>query len=198
MDFKYPMKPIRVDDQAFRRLDLSNYTMEPKYDGFRLLLVVNNGIKLFTRHKTSLQIPHNVREELLGLKLPEGTILDGEIWNDNKRGAWTHDQNSECTLSFWDIMMVKYKDLSNMSIEDRRNHLKTLIPSGSNIKRVPVYPASLDLYLGIKDDAIAHKMINKSKSGYIHGVVLKKGGSPRRDHVLRSKEHADWLKVVLF
>ena len=34
------------------------------------------------------------------------------------------------------------------------------------------------------------------RSGFIHGVVLKRRGSIRRDHPNRSAEHPDWLKVV--
>lgn len=48
----------------------------------------------------------------------------------------------------------------------------------------------------IYEESSAVRKENQSRSGFVHGVVLKLKGSPRRDHATRSREHSDWLKVV--
>ena len=198
MDWRYPMKPVRVDEGVFDRLDLSSYTMEKKYDGFRLIMEVNKGIRLYTRQKVSMTVPLNLVSPLESLGLPPGTILDGEIWNEDKRGAWAHDSRSLCRVTFWDVIRFNNKDVSDLPIEDRREILKTSINSNGFVSSVDIDEAKKDDFYRIKADAIGHKITTNSRTGYIHGVVLKKNKSPRRDHSNRSIEHADWLKVVFF
>ena len=190
------MKPIRIDDGVFDRIDMSAYTIEEKLDGFRLILIVDNGVKLYTRQKNQMLIPDNLKSQLDCLSLPDGTILDGEIWNESKRGSWVHDRSSVCYLSFWDIMSFKYEDISAFPIEKRREILSNLVPNEGDIRTSSYYQASKERYKEIKEMSIEFRRVNKSKSGFVHGAVLKRKGSPRRDNVVRSVEHADWLKIV--
>jgi len=189
------MKPVRTDDQVFSRLCMDNYDMEVKLDGFRLVLTVDNGVRMFTRQKNPIVIPENLIPQLSALGLPDGTILDGEIWNTDKRGAWQHNARSVCYVTFWDITRVGNLDVSNLPIEQRREKLRELVKPSKDIFTINPTIANFDSYLEIKKDAISHKARTHSKTGYVHGVVLKKKGSPRRDHVNRSIEHSDWLKI---
>lgn len=198
MEWLFPQKPVRVDESIFDRIDLNDYRQEEKLDGWRVTLTVDNGIKLYTRLKNFIQIPNNLKSLLNELNLPNGTILDGEIWNKTKRGSWSHDQNSICYMSFWDV--VRYENVSyiDTQIELRKNKLVELVKESEFINIVKSDKANKDDFVKIKNEAFKHKNATGCKSGYVHGVVLKKNGSPRRDHALRSFEHVDWLKVVFF
>lgn len=192
----YPFKPVRVDPGMFDRLDCSNYTMELKYDGWRAIVIAGrNGTSLWTRERKPIQISKALEEELRSLGLPEGTVLDGEIWNPNKRGGWKDSEAGECKLTMWDAIRVGSTDMRSEPIEGRRQALTILLGGGrDNIKAVRVLEASRKIH----DEALkeALEVRGASRSGFVHGVVLKRNGSPRRDSNIRSVEHPDWLKMV--
>jgi ATP-dependent DNA ligase len=198
MFWLYPMKPVRTDDHIFDRLDMSNYDMEVKLDGFRLILVCDKGLQLYTRQKNRMIMPDNLREQLSALSLPDRTILDGEIWNYDKRGAWAHDASSICHITFWDVTRIGDKDISTLPIEERRARLNNLVKESDDIFTIKPTTASSDAFSDVKRQAMEHKIRTKSRTGFVHGVVLKRKGSPRRDHSNRSVEHPDWLKICFF
>jgi len=52
------MKPVRITEDVFRNLELSNYSLERKYDGFRTLAIFGKKLQLWTRQKRVLKTPH--------------------------------------------------------------------------------------------------------------------------------------------
>ena len=196
--FIYPMKPVKVGLSIFDTIDPNNYYMESKYDGWRCIVVINSQPSLWTRVKTKIDMPINLYEQILSLKLPEGTVLDGEIWTPTKRGSWRHNQNVICNLTLWDAIRSGPNNLSSLPLTQRRLELEKLIGSGTNeIKLTEVLPATKEVYLGVERSAKEHKALGQCHSGFIHGTVLKRRESPRRDHSIASKEHSDWLKLVI-
>ena len=193
------MKPVRVTEEVFKTIDPNKYVMEKKYDGFRALLIMNGSPKLWTRDKNRIELPNNLVDQLNALNLPEGTVLDGEIWNPLKRGSWRHDRGVKCQLTFWDVIRVGYKDMSQLPLEERKKILDNLVLGKcEDIGSVEQLPASLEGYRKIAEEAELHKEATGLRSGFIHGAVLKRKGSPRRDHAVRCAEHSDWMKLVLW
>ncbi len=197
--WKYPFKPVRAKWSVFKTIDTSRYFMEKKYDGWRAMVQVGqDGVSLWTRDKQFIAMPNNLAIQLAALGMPEGTLLDGEIWNMSKRGAWRHDKSVICALTLWDAIRVDHRDLSNIAIGERRQELEKLL-AGKNtpdIKATEILPADEVLARQIDEEARSFREGVNARSGFIHGVVLKRHGSPRRDHAVRCVEHADWIKVV--
>lgn len=197
--FKYPMKPIRASWDIFDKIDLSRYWMEAKLDGWRAIIQTDeSNVALWTREKRPIEIPNNLRDQLLALRLPPGTLLDGEIWNMDKRGAWRHNKSCVCALTLWDAIRVGWEDLSDKPLSERRQRLDALLSlrGTPDIKATVMMKPSTETGRQIEQEALSFRSDSKARSGFIHGVVLKRLASPRRDHVIRSTEHADWIKIV--
>lgn len=192
------MKPVKVDNTIFQRINLTDYIMEKKYDGYRITLEKDKCVKIYTRHKNRLEIPNSLIRKIEELEIPSGTVLDGEIWNLCRRGAWNYSKNDECQMTFWDVTHYEFKDLSSQSLEKRRGVLESMIRPGSYISTTEVYKADVNIFQHIRKEALDHRNTNNSNTGFIHGVVLKRKGSQRRDLPKASKEHPDWLKIVFF
>src|SRR5512135_306368 len=197
--WKYPFKPVRATWSVFQTLGLSNYFMEKKYDGWRAIVQVGaTAVTLWTREKRLITMPDNLGKQLDALEMPEGTLLDGEIWNMSKRGAWKHNRSVVCALTLWDAIRFGHQDLSGEPIEARRQKLEQLLADKDtpDIKATELLPADEKLAREIDTEARSFRESSQARSGFIHGVVLKRRGSPRRDHAVRCVEHADWIKVV--
>src|SRR5512135_2284212 len=147
--WKYPFKPVRATWSVFQALPLSNYLMEKKYDGWRAIVQVQGrnlfttGISLWTREKRLITMPDNLNKQLAALEMPDGTLLDGEIWNMSKRGAWKHNRSVVCALTLWDAIRFGHQDLSGEPIEKRRQKLEELLAGKDtpDIKATEILPA---------------------------------------------------------
>jgi len=193
----YPFKPVRTTKAVFKTINTSNYTMETKLDGWRIINILNGTPKLFTRQKKKIQAPSDLMDQLAALQAPKGTVFDGEIWTQKKKGGWHKCEPGECRITLWDIIRIGKTDLSKEPIEKRREILGSLMKEECpSIKQVEILEASLEECERINQEAIEMRKAGNSKHGFIHGVVLKKNGSIRRDHCSRSTKHPDWLKIL--
>lgn len=194
----YPMKPVRVDQTIFQKIPIDEYSMEKKMDGHRILLNQTNKINTWTRQHNRHDVPSDVMDQLRSLNLLSGTALDGEIWSITKRGGWTKLKPGECLITFWDIIRLGTKDLSKQPLVERQKILNDILSAGDHpsIRVIESHIPSLELCEQIEKDAKLNRKLGHLRSGYIHGVVLKKKNSPRRDNAVRSVEHPDWLKIV--
>jgi len=191
----YPMKPARVTEAVLSSINPSDYLMEKKYDGWRAILIVSHGIpELWTRERRRIEMPTNLDNQLRSLKLPEGTVLDGEIWNPEKRGGWKHAKGVECQITFWDAIRKGNQDLSRNPLEERKERLRNLVSPTDCVKIVEDFPATVKSIAAARAEAISAR--GNARSGFVHGVVIKRRESPRRDHATKSHEHSDWMKVV--
>jgi len=192
------MKPMKVDEDIFKRVNCDDYIMEKKYDGYRVIIQKDITIKLFSRHKNRFDIPTNLIDQLNSMQIPNGTVFDGEIWNLNKRGSWNYSKEDECKITLWDTMIWNHKDVTHETIEKRYGYLSGLTSDCGSINVISRHEVNPTVFNQIKKDAYEHRKLNDNRSGFIHGVVLKKKESMRRDDPKRTKEHPDWLKIVLF
>lgn len=196
--WKFPFKPVRVGEEMLSKLSPGQYDLESKYDGFRVIPRTDPyGTRLWTREKQPIDATDNLTPQLAALNLKSGTVLDGEIWTPTKRGSWRHDKTVQCLITLWDVIRVGSKDLSKTPLEDRRRILQDLIGDNCpDIKVIESIEMTKENYDKIKEEANAFRDKTGSRSGFIHGVVIKRKKSPRRDHSTRSTEHPDWLKIV--
>jgi ATP-dependent DNA ligase len=198
--WSYPMKPVRINQRTFEGLNLSKYTLEPKIDGVRLILIAGHDcVYVHTRQKRRIRLPEYLTQELVDSKFPAGTVMDGEIWNKQKRGGWKQFDRDGFSITFWDVIRHGTTDISRMPIEDRRDALFNLLkPEFKHILPTEILKPSHEILTALHQKAAAVRNQPSIRSGFIHGAVLKKNGSPRRDHATQSKKHPDWLKVVFF
>jgi len=199
MWWMYPMKPIRISKESLKDLDLGRYTLEKKYDGHRAILIVEGGKKkLFTRQKSPIAVPKDLEAHLSALDMEDGTVLDGEIWNPTKRGGWTSGNGRPSVLTFWDCVREGEFDLSQHPVEERRAALGRIIGEGNPGVQCVVAEEKFgkERVEEIFREASAVRKEIQSRSGFVHGVVLKLRGSRRRDHATRTQEHSDWMKIV--
>jgi ATP-dependent DNA ligase len=167
------------------------------FDGHRAIVIADSNTQLWTREKRRIDLPDNLAQQLRELNLPRGTVLDGEIWNPAKRGGWKQTRDASCRLTLWDAIQTGTTNLSQQPIEKRREALHALMrPECPHIRAVEVQEATLENCQLAYLQATQMRESMESRSGFIHGVVLKRNGSPRRDHACRSTEHPDWLKIV--
>lgn len=192
----FPTKPVRTDEGFFSRMVPSEWTMERKLDGFRAILV-QDGLKtkIFSRDKTELELSSNLKEQIKCLNFPDGTVLDGELWNHSLRGSWQRGVPGQ--ISFWDVIAIQGRWMGQRPIEERRRILTEILTNKARIQTPDILieshtEASKEVYDSLKRESAKSQFRN----GGVHGVVLKKVNSFRHDHVKRSVEHADWLKIV--
>jgi len=183
------MKPVLTTEEALKSIDLSKYTLEKKYDGWRVIVIHEGQIKFYTRQKREIQVSNSIRDSLHKMNIPRGTVLDGEIWNPLKRAEWTN-------IDLWDVIRNGTHGMSKCPIEERKSQLQKLINGDEVVKIVGSYQATFEIIEQIKEEAWEARKKNDLSSGFIHGVVLKKKGSLRYDNANRSTENPNWLKVV--
>lgn len=187
----YPFKPVLISENIMRKLDLSNYFIEEKFDGHRAIISVENKVKVYTRLRANLEVPKKLIETIEKMDLPKGSIFDGEIWSPDKRGGWKNLK--ECKITLWDIMHDGKRSTGKIPIESRIELLKNLIVQSDSVNIVKTEQASIARYEEIKEKS---KSIKNWRSGFIHGVVLKRRSSMRHDHPSANKENPDWLKIL--
>lgn len=114
---------------------------EPKWDGFRLLLVVDDDITLWSRQGKNLT---RAFPELVAAaaQLPDGVILDGEavVWSDDRLdfdALLRRTNGSSSTVAklsraqpasyvAFDILAIADRDARDLRLDDRRALLEEL------------------------------------------------------------------------
>jgi len=172
----YPPKPIRgwAGTRLHDRLiGDAGWVCEPKADGDRcLVFALDDGIQLWSRHgrqhRYSWLAP--LVEELEGLDLPAGTVLDAEL---------LHEPKPRCDLVVFDVGSSWPQSLS-----ERRDTLERFLARGnpSRVSAAPWLPKSTAY-----EDALA--------AGH-EGVVFKKLDSPYRwQRGDGANKIPDWVKM---
>ena len=87
--FVFPNKPIRIFDPSsfVSNLDLSQWVVQPKWDGHRALPMCDEKgeVTVYSRHGTPLSLAKNNWQWLSMLDLPRPWLLDGEMLPCGKR-----------------------------------------------------------------------------------------------------------------
>jgi len=194
----YPQKPVRINERVFANLDPDKYTMEPKIDGHRVIVISGQScVYVYTRQKRRIRLPEYLTGQLVATEFPTGTVLDGEIWNLHKRGGWKQFDKDGFNITFWDVIRTGTTNISRMPIEDRRDALFGMLnPEFKNLFPTEILRPTAENLAILHQKAAEIRDQPSIRSGFIHGAVLKKNVSPRRDHAVRSTKHPDWLKIL--
>lgn len=169
---------------------------EPKWDGFRMLLVADGEIGLWSRQGTDLtsRFPEIVAAAMA--QLPDGIVLDGEVV------VWEHDRlvfdellrrinSSQTTVRrmarelpasyvAFDILAVASQDARELPLRDRRALLDELSM---------VWAPPLNLSPVTRDRAVALQWFDTLRQSGIEGLVVKGAGQPYRGG------QRTWVKV---
>lgn len=169
---------------------------EPKWDGFRMLLVVDGDVGLWSRQGTDLtsrfpEIVAAAREHL-----PDGVILDGEvvIWRDDRlvfddllrrlnvaqSSVKRMARDQPASYAAFDVLAVAQQDARDLPLRDRRVLLEELAMT---------WEPPLNLSPVTKDRDVAAQWFDALRPSGIEGLVMKGAGQPYRGG------QRSWVKV---
>src|SRR5580704_6358230 len=116
----------------------------------------------------------------------------------SKRGSWRQNRSEICALTLWDTIRFNNQDLSNEPLETRRECLDSILSKSKteDIRATEILRPDATIAREIEQEARSFRQNAQSRSGFVHGIVLKRRGSPRRDNAVRCREHTDWLKLI--
>jgi bifunctional non-homologous end joining protein LigD len=183
----------------FAKLNKQRFVMEPKIDGWRLQVEVDDEhVQAWTRtnHNATGKLPR-VESDLGATFIPTGTRLDGEVVYLDDNGDPDFNFTSRCMgsgvdvcvdkqqleeryLSYvvFDILRLGDRDLRAQPYEERRSVLEKLLKGYSPY--VPVIEVS----------AATEQMHNANIDKYGEGSILKDLSAP-----YAGKRHKSWLKM---
>ncbi|MEO6455813.1 MAG: DNA ligase D [Ginsengibacter sp.] len=178
-----PMLATLVDEPV----EQEGWLYEIKWDGYRALGYMNNGtVEVRSRNNKSFNEKfYPVYEALKSWKI--NAVVDGEIIVTNDKGipdfsslqAWRSEADGHLAFYLFDILWLDGVDLMNLTLTDRREILRSVIPRSGIIKLSENFEAT-----GQEFFALADKM-------GLEGIMAKKPTSFYTPD-LRTK---DWVKI---
>lgn len=205
MSFPTPDKLAQNAGNPIPGFNMTGKVAEPKYDGFRLLVHIGDGVvDTFTRtgNSQSGKLPH-IEAALVGL--PDGTWLDGELvcFSNDGTHEWGSVQSvmgsnvpeaarKSHVLTFvaFDVLAFDGHDIRPLPLSERRAALEVIIGMVDEkyVRATPQFPASDDAY----DQLIA--------LGW-EGAIVKDPSLPyasgKRGHGWTKMKASDELDVVI-
>ncbi len=170
--------------------DLSNFSFEIKYDGYRLIAGKAAGdVKLFSRaHNDWSERFKPIVAAMKKLSAREA-VLDGEACVVDDHGApgfarlqqWLAGEKVEGTLAFcvFDLLWLDGRDLRRLPLEQRRELLEALLRDA---------PAPLSFSASIEGDLA--EILQVTKAAGLEGLVAKRKGS-----FYDQGPTTNWLKI---
>jgi bifunctional non-homologous end joining protein LigD len=173
--------------------DGGDWVLEPKFDGFRLLIEVgiDGGARAWSRHGTNLT--GNVGDLLAAFaRVAPRTVFDGELValseRDGRpaqnfaavcRAVLSNDLRAAKQLRYvaFDVLSRGGEDLRGQAWQERRGHLGEVLPAANRIREIDCLPA---------DQSSHAAMIELG----FEGSVLK-----RRNSTYRPGRHRSWRKL---
>jgi ATP-dependent DNA ligase len=189
-------------------MSFDGLVMEQKFDGFRLLLNVDIGVKVYTRTGKSQQGKLPVLEAAFK-KLPQGTWVDGELVAFDKDGhTWGTVQSvmgantaeaarrsHALTYVVFDLLAFDGLDLRPLPLAERRAALEMvidLVKEGEDealkVMVAPQFPASIDTH---------NEMVAQGWEGTIVKDPTKPYASNKRGHGWTKLKFNDELDCVV-
>lgn len=178
----------------------SAHVLEPKYDGWRLLVnVTENGVESWSRAGKSQKgkIPHI---EAWLSALPTGTWLDGEIVGFDDKGLpeWgkaqscmgsnAGDPNGDLVFMCFDILAFDGLDIRPLPFSDRRQALQAAVPVGPHVRHTPQLEAT---------DAEHDRLVAEGYEGSIVKELSKPYSSGKRGQGWWKLKANDEMDVVI-
>ena len=118
---------IWSESDFFRQLDRNpNWNAEIKYNGWRLMIFIDNDIRMFNRHSTEIDINKNIFRQHFE-DVPHGTVLDAEL---------VHFRTTDVknVIIIWDAPFYGV-DLRKTPLIERRKYLEHFSIAPRTIKR---------------------------------------------------------------
>ncbi len=178
-----PMLATLVD----KPVDEKGWVYEVKWDGFRALSYISDGkVDIRSRNNKDFNKKfYPIHEALTNWNI--NAVVDGEIIVVNDKGKpdfnalqeWRSEADGELVYYLFDLLWLDGYDLTNVSLAERKNLLKKIIPAEGNIRVSEAFETSATDFF-----ALADKM-------ELEGIIGKKADSVYKPDV-RSRE---WLKV---
>ena len=175
---RLPDKPWQRSESSLLDLDKTpNYIATYKYDGWRCLVVIDDDISFWSRHRNKLPVSAAIRRQVMSMGLPKKTVIDTE-WMDRRPGHVGEELLYIITIMYFDGQwMGKVKE------SDRWAKCNTL-PTCNNIK------------IPISSRCQYYKLYNESKKDRsTEGIVLKHVDSMLIGDNHESKNNGMWIKI---
>ena len=178
-----PMLATLVD----RPFDEEGWLYEVKWDGYRAMAFMNKaGIELKSRNGKSFN--EKFYPILIALKKWKvNAIVDGEIVVVREDGIsdfgalqnWRSEADGDLYYMVFDILWLDYKDLTSLSLKERRVILESIMPEDSSIRLSHTFEES------------GTEFFNAAKEIGLEGIIAKKADSP----YLEGERSTSWLKI---
>jgi ATP-dependent DNA ligase len=182
-NYIFPPKPLYVPPSSPTLVELDNdplWIAEVKKNGWRCMVRVKDSkIVLWTRHKTIIKDPlPNLRLQLEALKLPDDTILDGELME--------HRGKTKEFLMLWGLMRWSGEWIDKVPYQEIMEKMKAIVPVDTQYMGRPASTL-------LNKKAFYEQTILSGPEN--EGIVIKKLSASVPFDWSRSKEIATWLKV---
>lgn len=178
---------------------------EPKWDGFRLLIVVDDDVSLWSRQGKNLTRNFPELAAAAAAQLPHGVIVDGEavVWSDDRLDfdtllrrlnaapatlARIVNEHPASYVAF-DLLAVADRDTRALRFDDRRALLTELADS---------WTPPLNLSPVTTDPEIAALWFESLTASGIEGLMVKGGAQPYEggERAWWKVKHRDTIDVV--
>jgi len=178
-----PMLATLVD----KPFDDENWVYEVKWDGYRALALMNKGeVELKSRNDKSFNDKFYPIVAALGA-WGKDMIIDGEVVVLNERGIsdfgalqnWRSEADGELMFYVFDILWLQGKDLTSLSLVQRRQILRDILPEDESIRISETFEAS------------GTEFFELAKQMGLEGIIAKKADSTYEQGA-RTK---NWLKI---
>jgi len=154
------------------------WSAEVKLDGMRVLMVMGDRPRFYSRSGLSYQYPW-----MADIKLPAGTILDGELVPPGEQSQYAQGSRVDLEYVLFDVLAVGETDLRHRPWSDRRKAVE-LVVGQLNHPRIKA-----TRLLGIPDQSAAEKLMEQG----VEGVMLKLVTSQYES----GKRSWSWLKYKM-
>jgi DNA ligase D-like protein (predicted ligase) len=169
--------------------DGPQWRYEIKLDGYRFIAVKSSGkLNLLSRRRNSFNRQYSLVVEALA-DLPDDTVIDGEVVALNQSGRPDFNllqhyraEASRIHYFVFDLLVYKDRDLTRLSLVERREIMKSVLNPKSRRVRITDY-----------FETTAADMLNAIRAQGLEGVVAKKKDS--RYEV--GKRSGSWAKFRL-
>lgn len=178
LDPPWPMLAHQVEKAPYLPWGRKGWVAEAKYDGLRIILMVDKGQPLqYARSKAN----HTGRYPWLdNVRLPDGTVLDGEIDTPGEASTYAQGSPTERVYVVFDALQVGDMRLTGEAWSVRRAAVETVV---QELGHPRVVASKL---LGVPDLDVAEGLIAAGSEG----VMLKRRASTYQ----KGKRSWDWLK----
>jgi bifunctional non-homologous end joining protein LigD len=178
-----PMLSTLVD----KPFDDPDWIFEVKWDGYRAIAIMNgHSVSLQSRNNKSFNEKFYPVYDAL-VKWNQHVVLDGEIVVVNENGIsnfgalqnWRSEADGELIFYIFDILWLNGHDLRSLVLTERKNILKTQIPSSPNIR------------LSESFDQFGIRFFKTVKKLGLEGMIAKK----KLSTYLENNRSGEWLKI---